>query len=148
MSKVMVKPIRWISGFVLLIFMGSNCKPSVSSGCFPMEPAGSGPASDQVYCKGYGKRGGSFLQGRVKIIHAIVPNRKPMELLWTNSYTAEDLLLWTTIFSVLSFVHKNSLRLKPGTQRYDIGVWKALSKSFKITKERKKKRNILCLILS
>lgn len=109
--------------------MGSDCKPFVSCSCFPMEPAGSGPASDQVYYKGYGKRGGSFLQGRVKIIHGIVPNRKPMELHWTNGYTAEDLFSWSgdIYFELLFLVfyhifHKNSLRLKPGTRRYDIGV--------------------------
>lgn len=89
-NEIIAKPILWISGFVLLILMGSWQWVS-----FPMKPTRSDPASNLDHYKVHGKWGGSFLQGRIKIIHGTVANRKPMVLLWTNSYTAKALLSWS-----------------------------------------------------
>lgn len=89
-NKITVKLIHWTSGFVLLIFTGSELQ-TLSKQCLCFVRPCFWPGPLQRTWEGEG----SSLQGRVKIIHGTVPNRKPMELLWTNSYTAEALFSWS-----------------------------------------------------
>lgn len=140
-NKLTVKLIHWTSGFVLLIFTGSELQ-TLSKQCLCFVRPCFWPGPLQRTWEG----GRKFSPGKSKNYawHCTKQKAHGASLdqqlhSWSSFQLVWRHLLWTTIFSVLSLVHKNSLSLKPGTKRNGIGAWRVSSKSFKKKKERRKR---------